>query len=333
MLFYGFLKPLFRGDSATFDRFFQAKIIDFYSGESSMFMEQILIFFNSYHFMQNPNFLEKLSDKELYSKCQYYGTVARVWRQKFIGLLPEVNRRRLYEKKGFDTVFEFAFKLCGLSDKQVRLALNLRERVEDKPALKKMLENGEVSMNKLARVVSIATPENEEELAEKVKVLPMSALNTLVRDEKQNNENGSQKPLFGDKGLCAQTLNFEIANDIKEQFNELHSKGIDVNELLRKMLEKRRTEIAEEKDEIAETIQSTTSGYIKVLIRKILHKEHGKKCSITTCKKPVTTIHHTQRFGLSRNHDPRFLAPLCKEHHIIAHSIDLKYHQARIQNR
>ena len=65
--------------------------------------------------------------------------------------------------------FEFAFKLCGLSDKQVRLALNLRERVEDKPALKKMLENGEVSMNKLARVVSIATPENEEELAEKVK--------------------------------------------------------------------------------------------------------------------------------------------------------------------
>ena len=78
-----------------------------------------------------------------------------------------------------------------------------------------MLENGEVSMNKLARVVSIATPENEEELAEKVKVLPMSALNTLVRDEKQNNENGSQKPLFGDKGLCAQTLNLKLPTILK----------------------------------------------------------------------------------------------------------------------
>ena len=188
-----------------------------------------------------------LSDKELYSKCQYYGTAARMWRQKFIGLLPEVNRRRLYEKKVLILFFEFAFKLCGLSDKQVRLALNLRERVEDKPALKKMLENGEVSINKLARVVSIATPENEEELAEKVKVLPMSALNTLVRDEKllQNrntaqriggHEDGSQKPLFGNKCLFAQTLNFEIADDIKEQFNELHLKGIDVNELLREML-------------------------------------------------------------------------------------------------
>ena len=274
----------------------------------------------------------KWSDGELYSKCQYYGTAARVWRQKFIGLLPEVNRRQLYERKGFDTIFEFAFKLCGLSKEQVHLALNLRQRVEDKPALKKMLENGEVSMNKLARVVSIATPENEEELAEKIKILPARALETLVRDEKHlrkeaefKNENGLGKPLFEDKSLHVQTLNFEIADDIKEQLNELNSKGIDVNGLLREMLKKRRTEIAEEKDEIAETIQSTTSGYIKVLIRKILHKEHGKKCSIPTCKKPATIIHHTQRFGLSRNHDPHFLAPLCKEHHIIAHSIDLKY--------
>ena len=62
--------------------------------------------------MQNSNstqhfssFVSSLSDKELYRKCQYYGTAARAWRQKFIGLLPEVNRRRLYEKKGFDTIF------------------------------------------------------------------------------------------------------------------------------------------------------------------------------------------------------------------------------------
>lgn len=42
-----------------------------------------------------------------------------------------------------------------------------------------MLENGEASINKLTRIVSIATPDNEEELAEKIKVLPKSALYTL----------------------------------------------------------------------------------------------------------------------------------------------------------
>ena len=287
--------------------------------------------------MQNSNatqhfssFVSSLSDKELYRKCQYYGTAARMWRQKFIGLLPEVNRRRLYEKKGFRDVFEFAFKLCGLSEKQVRLALNLRERVEDKPVLKGMLENGEVSINKLARVVFIATPENEEELAEKVRVLPTSALNTLVKDMRlAENQNGSVKPLFDDKVMYGHDLNFEIADDIKEQLNELNSKGIDVNELLREMLKRRKEKIEKEKEEIAKTIQQTTSHYIATRIRRVLKEEHGKKCSIPTCKKPAEIIHHTQRFSLSRNHDPRFLAPLCREHNIIAHSVDIKYHRAR----
>lgn len=39
--------------------------------------------------MENP---EQFSDGKLY---------------KFIGLLPEVYRRKLYEKKGFSSIFEF----------------------------------------------------------------------------------------------------------------------------------------------------------------------------------------------------------------------------------
>ena len=278
-----------------------------------------------------------ITDEKLYELCKKFGASALLWRQKFIGLLPEVNRRRLYEKKGFSSIFEFAFKLCGLSAEQVRLTLNLERRFEDKPVLKKMLEDGEASINKLARVVSIATPENEEELAEKIKVLPTRALETFVRDEKYlQNPNGSQKLLSGDKSLhvqtclsSRQTLNFEISDDVKEELNKLSSKGIDVNELLRNMLKQRKEKIEEEKEEIIETIQPTTSHYIQIRIRKILKEEHGEKCSIATCNKPATTIHHTQRFSLSQNHNPRFLAPLCKEHHVIAHSVDFKYRRTR----
>src|SRR3989338_746813 len=96
------------------------------------------------------------------------------------------------------------------------------------------------------------------------------------------------------------------------------------------MLKRRREEIAEAKDKIAETIKPTASRYIPVQIRKILHEEYGDKCSITTCQKTAAETHHVQRFGLSQNHDPRFLAPLCREHHIIAHSIDVKFHEARM---
>ncbi|MEK7523899.1 MAG: hypothetical protein AAB588_02595 [Patescibacteria group bacterium] len=270
------------------------------------------------------------TNEKLYELCKRYGSAAKLWRQKFIGLLPEVNRRRLYEKKGFSSIFEFAARLCGLSADQVRLALNLERRFEDKPILKKMLENGEASINKLSRVVSIATPKNEEELAQKIKVLPISALNTLVQDEKLlQNVNALPEPLFEDKGLYVQTLHFELSDDIKMQLNELDSKGIDVNELLRQMLKRRKEEIAQAKEQIAETIEPTKSRYIPVQIKKILQKEHGEKCSIATCQKPSKETHHTQRFSLSQNHDPRFLAPLCREHHVIAHSIDLKYHRVR----
>lgn len=266
----------------------------------------------------------RLTNEKLYALCRKYGTQARLWRQKFIGLLPEVNRRRLHEKKGFSSIFEFAAKLCGLSVEQVRLALNLEKRFADKPILKKMLENGEVSINKLTRIISIATLENEEELAEKVKILPISALNTLVRDEKRN-ENGLAQGLY----VQTQQQQFRIADDVAEELNELHAKGIDVNELLRTMLQQRREKIAQTKEKIAEEIKTEQSRYIPARIKKIIREEHGEKCSIATCQKPSKEVHHTQRFSLSKTHDPKFLAPLCHDHHVIAHSIDLNYHKAR----
>ncbi|MFA6992210.1 MAG: hypothetical protein WC269_02930, partial [Candidatus Gracilibacteria bacterium] len=69
--------------------------------------------------------------------------------------------------------------------------------------------------------------------------------------------------------------------------------------------------------------------HVPVKIKKILRHEHGTKCSIPHCKKPAATIHHTTRFAIAPNHDPRFLAPLCREHHLIAHSVDQKFHEKR----
>ena len=210
------------------------------------------------------------SDEKLFYLCKKYGTQAKIWRQKFIGLLPEVFKRNLYAKKGFPSIFEFAAILCGLSEAQVRLALNLEKRCEDKPLLREMFVEGEVSMNKLARVVSIATPENEEQLAAQIKLLPQKALETLVRDiklaqalerEKEEgrqgveNQNGCQEPLFDAKSLRAQNaeaerrhasaesghgnnqgLNFELSAAVVEELNLLNNQGHDVNALLLHLL-------------------------------------------------------------------------------------------------
>ncbi len=282
--------------------------------------------------------LNNFNDKKLYHLCKFYGEQAKKWRYKFTGLLPEVYKRKLYEKKGFHSVFEFAKKLGGLSEAQVRRVLNLEKKFEGTPLLKSLLINGEVSVNKLVRIASIATKENEETLAKQVKLLPQAALETLVRDERKfseneasaQNKNGLQTIFFEKKSVRAQSHEeLKLSEEVQQKLLELQQKGIDVNELILEMLQKRELEIAQEKEQISTRLPQTTSRYIPVQIKKNIQKEHGTKCSIKACHKASEHIHHTQRFALAHTHDPHYLAPLCKNHHIIAHSIDLKFQRKR----
>ena len=99
-------------------------------------------------------------DSILLATAIRYGTQARLWRNKFLGLLPEINRRKLYEQRGFSSIFEFAFKTGGVSEEQVKTVIRTEESLYDKPQLHSLLVNGEVSINKMVRIHSIVTREN-----------------------------------------------------------------------------------------------------------------------------------------------------------------------------
>ncbi len=265
-----------------------------------------------------------MTDEQLYEKARMYGRNTLMWRQKFLGLLPEVEKRRLYLAKGFGSVFEFAFKLAGVSEEQVRRVLNLERKFVGTPVLKSLLERGEVSVNKLARVASIATAQNEAELARVVQVLPQSAIETLVRDE-----NGFNKPEIELRSVRAHTL--ELTDEVTEKLLELQEKGINVSKVLLELLERREKEIAEEKVAISEELVEAKSRYVPARIQRVVREEHGTQCSIQTCHKPAEHLHHTQTFALSHRHDPHYLAPLCEDHHVLAHGINLKVQDKRRQ--
>lgn len=275
-----------------------------------------------------------MNDEKLFFLCKKYGEIAVRYRNKFAGLLPEVYRRGLYKRKGYFSIFEFAAKLAGMSEEQVRRVLNLDKKFENMPALRGILTNGEVSVSKLAKIASIATPENDNALARQVRLLPRSALETFVRDEKQSESvPGNTNPSsFLESATDETKQDLNLTSKVKQKLFELQQKGIDINALLLEFLEKRELEIAQEKEALAAEfkVDQKSPRYIPVRVRKILVKEYGAKCSVKHCKKMSVEIHHTQRFSLSQNHDPHFLAPLCKEHHVIAHSIDMKFHNKRL---
>ena len=306
------------------------------------------------------NSIAEITDQKLLKLCDKFGKQALLWRRRFIGLLPEVNKRRLYEKRGCKSIFEFAAKLAGLSEMQVRRVLCLEKRFEEKPVLKNLLEEGRVSINKLVRVASIATVENESELAEKIKFLSQKALETLARDERSFKiQNGFNKPLFDGKSVRAHksrspatrdegtlhpafqsrnevegpSISFHLSDEVIKELNRLHAQGHDVNKILVELLKQRNEKIEQEKEEIAKEARArpTSSRYIPVRVKAILKEEFGQKCSIPTCQKLAQAIHHSQRFALAHTHDPRYMAPLCREHHQIAHVVDQRYWDVQMQ--
>jgi hypothetical protein len=113
---------------------------------------------------------------------------------------------------------------------------------------------------------------------------------------------------------------FEMADDIKQKLQQLHEEGIDVNEMLRKMLNQRDQQI-EQNDEMKTPAKSS---YIPVKIKRAVHYKYGNTCAVPGCQQKATNIHHTLRRTIGKIHSPKFLVPLCKAHHDLEHLTDEK---------
>jgi len=365
-----------------------------------------------------PHENRALSDSELYLLCKKYGLQALEARRKFAGLLPEVNDRdqksralssgkSWLEKRGYTCVYEFAARLAGMSREQVNLVLRLERKFAAMPMLRGALVNGEISANKLARVASLATPENEKELAETAKILSKKALEVLIKDLKIDGKTDNtfdstetslncQQGLFS-KGAESQYLggDEEFSDGLQIRKNDEtgvpgHSKnqqttpevnlidhlsaelqkdlivrlkkGIDINSLLLELLKKHDQYIEKEKARIATEMEhanggggdeghangnpahvnkqksaglltsvntAKTSPHVPARVSRVIKLEYGTKCAIPHCDKKATTLHHTTRFALTKTHNPFYIAPLCAEHHSLAHLMDANYARMR----
>jgi hypothetical protein len=338
-----------------------------------------------------------MNDIQVLEKCIEFGRNLRHFRNKFLGLLPIINKKRLYIKKGFSSVFTFAFQIGGVSENQVKTVLSLYNRFYCLPALRSLLVNGKVGANKLVKVASIACRENESELCSLLLKMPYKAIETIVRDYKSSSKNEKYNDnqsgfIFGSlssknmdnsdhstlyppvsptssvcpsssderlasssqtlqtvnkdsqiknsiptfahsnanmspKFLRAQKLISNLNEEVLARLNKLLEKGLDLNEILTKLLDQREAQIHENIQQISQNSKQVPakSRYIPAPIRRIIREEKGTNCSHPNCSRPANIIHHTNRFALTHRHDPNFLAPLCKEHHQIAHFIDAKF--------
>lgn len=252
-----------------------------------------------------------LSDKDLYSKCVNLSLTIHRYRNQFIALLPEVNRRHLFKKHGMHSIYEFAAKLGCLSNKTVDRILNVSAKIEKLPKIKEKFETGEIGWTKLEVVAPILGFDNEIEFANKLPTLSINSARTLVKDIKANNfdiENlRKSKEMFSVKiapELMSQlrVLKLQLEKESKIPLSWEQALGIIVSKLQKPV-------------SVEKPFKQSNTRYIpKAQKQSILAKTH-QLCA--KCNKPAEHLHHQIPFSISKSHES--IVPLCKAHHDLAH--------------
>ena len=127
---------------------------------------------------------KEMNDKDLHKKFSKYGQNAKEWLRKCALLLPEIAKRKIWKKKGFGSIYEYAAKLAGMSKSSVDDALWVMKKIADKPDLKKIAE--EKGINRIKPVANIATAETAKFWAEKASHMSQTTLRTFVRESKKS---------------------------------------------------------------------------------------------------------------------------------------------------
>lgn len=234
--------------------------------------------------------------KNIHEKFVEYGRNARKWINKCKMLLPEIDRQKIWYEKGFGSIYEYASKLAGLSHGQVRDALRIMKKIEDKPALMKVAE--EKGINSVRPVATIANEQNQEFWAEKALEMSKHTLEAYVR------ESGPGTTL--DQKTIQMTLSQNTAAKLEKIKGDR-----DWEEVILELIE---PEILQKPAPV-----ESKSPYIPAAIKKYVVQKYNGFCAFPGCCKEYAELHHTYRFSLTRVHDPDKIVPLCKSHHDLAH--------------
>ncbi|MBT3865255.1 hypothetical protein HOE67_01805 [Candidatus Peregrinibacteria bacterium] len=305
--------------------------------------------------------LSTLSDKQLYQLCKKYGGNSLYWRRRFEALLPEIEARRLYKKRGFHSVHEFAAKLAGIGHETVNQILRTYRNLEDKPLLKKKAE--EQGWTKVRTVATISTPETEKMWAEKVDLLSKSALETYVRDYKEQvaktgegdndflkigllGQNQTCKTVPGnelteEKNTKTITLKLDSSTEfqlrkLKQKFEKEKGEPLTFNQFFKIWVAKTEGESNNKtaKAGVAKKTeaQKPATRHISVALKSVVDEIYQDKCACSTCNKPAEIYHHIDEFALVKHnpaelvHRPDNILPLCRGHEQMVHAglVDLR---------
>ncbi len=242
------------------------------------------------------------TDQILHRQFSEYGLNAREWIRKCALLLPEIDRRQVWKKKGFFSIYEYAAKLAGMSRSSTEDALRIMKKVENYPALLSLIEKK--GLNRVRPILGIVNEENQLFWAEKAQEMSKNTLETYVKNYRL--ESRTSTALQPEKSIVTFNVSPELAKKL-----EVFKKREDFEQLLDQFIDS-----LEEK---APQLTPAKSRHIPAVLKREVTARSSGLCAYPSCNKPATSFHHTQRFALEKVHDPQRLQALCTAHERLAH--------------
>jgi hypothetical protein len=268
-----------------------------------------------------------MKDEEIHKKFQLCGKNVRHWLNECKMMLPEIERRQIYKKKGFEDIYEYARIIAGLSRNQVNESLRILEKLEDKPDL--LILAREQGISKVKTLVTIATEENQEQLAKNASKMSTRAVEQWSKDIKAEGlhvkgpteKNGCSKPNLQKFTLRLSPENLQKMQKWKgektwDEFIENFLHFIEEEQDKFEEIEKAREEYFQQ---TAPPVKEQATRHVPKVIETHMAARSKNICEHPNCKKPAIEKHHVDHFAIHKAHDPNKMWKLCKEHHQLAH--------------
>lgn len=236
------------------------------------------------------------------------GVNAKKWLRECALMLPEIDRLKLWKRKGFDSIYAYAGALANMSHYQVSSALWTAHKIMDKPALMKVARKR--GLNAVRPVANIATRQSDSFWAEKAERMSKGALEAYVRERRRQAKSCPRRQ----SGAGGTTLSITLREDLARRLDRVRKRA-DFEVLLGKFLDSIETD---EKASQPLAVKNA-SRHIPVSIERHIKWRTGGLCGFPRCSRPLAQLHHTQRWALNKVHDPERIVPLCHAHNEIAH--------------
>lgn len=245
----------------------------------------------------------------LHQQFSRYGTNAKEWMKKCVLLLPEIARNEVWKKKRFDSIYEYAAKLAGMSKNTVDEGLRILRQVDDKPALRAVIE--EKGINRVRPILAVVNSENESFWAEKAMEMSKNTLEVYVKEFRTRTDSQSvnlqNQQIFEEKITITMELDPEVAEELR--------KYDDLNTLMKELLALKKAKLEAEKPEIKED----ASRHIPNPTQRFITERSQGKCEYPGCTKVAYRDHHADRYAMYKTHDPDRIFDLCKSHEDLCH--------------